>query len=161
MANSPFHYFRKHQKPLIAAAAVLCMVIFVFSDALVGLIRNAASGAEQDARPPVSVATWDGGSLNERDLAILRSRRYFLSEFLRRLEITGAQRVIADGGTPTKPTIPEFILPENTTAKAVEMSVVTARVFADLASRMGIRVSDEVINHYLREAGFRRVGGTK
>jgi len=156
---SPFHYFRKHQKPLIAAAAVLCMVIFVFSDALVGLIKSAASGGGAGRSAKSSVATWDGGSLNERDLAILRSRRYFLSEFLRRLEITGAQRVVADGGTPTKPMIPEFILPEKTSARAVEMSVVTSRVFADLASRMGIRVSDEVVNHYLREAGFHHVGG--
>jgi|GEM_PF-1611039 len=158
---SPFHYFRKHQKPLIAAAAVLCMIIFVFSDALVGLIRSAASGSGAGRSAKSIVATWDGGSLNVRDLAILRSRRYFLSEFLRRLEITGAQRVIADGGTPTKPAIPEFILPENTSARAVEMSVVTARIFADLAIRMGIRVSDEVMNRYLREAGFRRVGGSE
>ena len=96
----PFHYFRKHQKPLIAAAAVLCMIIFVFSDALVGIIRSAAGGGGSNRSAKSTVATWDGGSLNERELANLRSRRFFLSEFLRRLQITGAQRVIADGGTP-------------------------------------------------------------
>lgn len=154
---SPFRYFRKHQKILIAAAAVLCMVVFVFSDALVSIIRNAAGGGSRRSAEAI-VATWDGGSLNEHELAILRARRFFLSEFLKRLQITGYQKVLADGGSPVPPNIPDFVLPENISPQAASNNVIITQVLADLADRTNMSVSDEVINNYLREAGFRRVG---
>ncbi len=155
---SPFRIFRKHQKVLIAVAAVLCMVIFVFSDALMGLVKSAAGGGSARS-PDALVASWDGGSLNVRELAILRSRRLFLNDFLRRLQMTGAQRVIADGGSPAPPNIPVFMLAENTSIREVEQSALLTRVLAELAVQAGISVSDEVINNYLGQAGFHRVSG--
>jgi hypothetical protein len=156
---SPFRYFRKHQKVFIAAAAVLCMFVFVLSDWLMSLVRNAADGGGGQRSPTTVVASWEGGKLNERELAIYRSRRFFLSQFLRQLQITGIQKISADGGQPTPPNIPNFIFPEDISPQAVDLDVVRTHVLADLATRADISVSDEVINHYLREAGFGRISG--
>ena len=153
---SPFHYFRKHQKTFLVAAAVVAMFVFVLGDALMGFLRRAAGGG--GGRSATStVVSWDGGSLNVQELDILTSRRYFISEFLRKLQMIGAQRIQADGGTPQSPNVPNFTLPEGVGRRNVQLNVVTTRILAELATQAGMKVSDEVINHFLHETSLRRV----
>ncbi|QEG34930.1 hypothetical protein [Bythopirellula goksoeyrii] len=150
---SPFRYFRKHQKAFLAIAAVIAMFVFVIGDAMFGYIGQSGDSSN----PRAIVAEWKGGSLNGQELASLTQRRYFLSEFLKRLRMTGAQKIIEEGGTPMMPSVPDFVLPESTTSRDVQVGVVTTRILADQAKKAGMTVSDGMINQFLKETSFRRV----
>lgn len=151
---SPFRYFRKHQKVFLAIAAVVAMFVFVIGDFVTGFIRQSGGGRQN---PHTTVAEWDGGSLTGRELEMLAHRRYFVSSCLERLRMLGAQQILAEGGTPMMPAVPNFVLPENSTAREVRVGVVTSRILAEQAKKAGISVSDEMINTYLKELSFRRV----
>ena len=149
---SPFRIFRKHQKAFLAIAAVLAMIIFVFADMFTGYISQ-SGGSSRDT----VVTTWTGGKLTVQELAMLRQRRYFISEVLANLAQIGRSRIETEGGTPIEPSFPGFILNQNVTDEAVINQVVSERVMASLAEKAGMTVSDDYINHYLTEAGFRRI----
>ena len=153
---SPFRLFRKYQKTFLVIAGVLAMFIFVLADPLMSWIQSSAGGGGQRTGNTV-VATWDGGSLNLRQLDMLTQRRAKISDFLRGLYIQAATSVEQEGGTPIPPTLPNFIM-ENTDFQSVRVGCVTTRVLSELAKQSGITVSDAVINHYLREWGLRRMG---
>ncbi len=150
---SPFRYFRKHQKAFLAVAAVIAMFVFVVGDAIFGYIGQ----SRDTSNPRAIVAEWKGGSLNVQELTGLTQRRYFLSEFLNRLRMTGAQRILEEGGTPMMPSVPDFVLPEGTSSRDVQVGVVTTRILADQAKKAGMVVSDGMINQYLKETSFKRV----
>ncbi len=84
MAFNPFHAFRKHQKPLLAALAIFCMLMFVMSS---GLGRGDAVYQAMDffgisrGKGPL-VATLHGKKVTEGDLARLRRDRELASNFL-------------------------------------------------------------------------------
>lgn len=148
----PFRYFRKHQKAFLAVAAVIAMFVFVVGDAFFGYIGQ---GGGPD--PNKEVASWKGGRLTAMELETLTQRRYFISQFLQTLMMTGAQRLMAEGGNPMQPSVPNFILNEGTTPYDVSVNVVSTRILADQARKAGITISDDVINHFLKEVSFRRV----
>lgn len=150
---SPFGYFRKHQKAFLAVAAVIAMFVFVIGDAIFGYIGQSRG----NSNPRAIVAEWKGGSLNVQELSTLTQRRYFLSEFLNRLRITGARQIMEEGGTPMMPSVPDFVLPEGTSSRDVQVGVVTTRILADQAKKAGMSVSDGMINQFLKETSFRRV----
>ena len=58
--------------------------------------------------PSEVIATWKGGKLTYMELENLTQRRYLISEFLNRLRMTGAQRLIEEGGNPMMPSVPDF-----------------------------------------------------
>ncbi|MEM9352365.1 MAG: hypothetical protein AAGA92_05080 [Planctomycetota bacterium] len=152
---SPFTYFRKYQKVFLAVAGVLAIVVFVFADALSNLVVSAAGG---DAGAGKSiVASWNGGELTERKFARLVQRRSFVSSVLQRLQMTGVQRVYEAGQEPTEPSVPNFVIPEQTDINRLQQEVVNTHVMADLAQEAGMTVSDGVILHYLQQMGFERV----
>ena len=150
---SPFRYFRKHQKAFLAVAAVVAMFVFVIGDAMFGYIGQSRGSSN----PNTVVAEWKGGSLTVQELANLTQRRYFLSEFLKRLRMTGAQQIMEEGGTPTMPSVPDFVLPEGSSSRDVQVGVVTTRILAEQAKKAGMSVSDGMINQFLKETSFRRV----
>ena len=150
---SPFRYFRKHQKAFLAVAAVVAMFVFVVGDAIFGYIGQSRG----NSNPNTVVADWKGGSLTIQELTNLTQRRYFLSEFLNRLRMTGAQRIVAEGGTPMMPSVPDFVLSEGISSRDVQLGVVTTRILAEQAKKAGMTVSDGMINQYLKETSFRRV----
>ncbi len=150
---SPFGYFRKHQKAFLAVAAVIAMFVFVVGDAIFGYIGQSGG----NSNPRAIVAEWKGGSLNAQELSTLTQRRYFLSHFLEALRMTGAQRIMEEGGTPMMPSVPDFVLPEGTSSRDVQVGVVTTRILADQAKKAGMSVSDGMINQFLKETSFRRV----
>ncbi len=157
---SPFHYFRKNQKLFLALAGGTAMFVFVLADPLSKMLQEwSGAGPRQSSKK--TVVLWDGDSINEQELANLTRRRYFISGFLRNLQIIGARRILDEGGTPLQPSIPNFMLSENPPPGSVETDVVKRRVFADLARKADIAISDSFINHYLSEVGFRRVTGAE
>ncbi len=152
---SPFHYFRKHQKLFIAIAAGVAMFVFVLADPLMSWLQQSTNGAQSS--PTATVVRWDGGTISARELDTLRQRRYLISNVLRQLQMRGAQRIFSEGGTPLQPTVPNFVLQENAQPRDIMESVVTTRILAELATQAGMTVSDEMINHYLREFSLRKV----
>lgn len=148
--SSPFRYFRKHSKAFFAVASVLAIGLFVFGSGMGG----GGNATNRDTRrASATVATWDGGSINEGQLGQLTYQRQITNEFLQKLFVQG-------GGTseydlPTS--VPMFLLPGNAPRSTIEMQVINTEVFSSLAEKAGITVSDAMINHYLEEFGLNRV----
>jgi hypothetical protein len=148
----PFRYFRKHQKVFLAIAAVIAMFVFVIGDQITAYIGQ--GGGSRD--PNEVVVSWKGGKLSAMELENLTQRRFFISEFLKRLASEGYRRVIDEGGTP-QTTAPNFMLNQRATGRQVATEVIKNRLLSDQARKAGMTISDDVINHYLKEVGFRRV----
>src|SRR5262245_19245180 len=58
-----------------------------------------------------------------------------------------------EAGTEPRPLSVEIIYGAQTPEQQVENSVVTTRIFADLARKAGMQISDEAIRQYLIELG--------
>lgn len=149
----PFRYFRKHQKAFMAAAVVVAMFVFVIGDQITAMIGQGGGGPD----PKEVAASWKGGKLTAMELDVLTQRRFFVSQFLDQLRMEGARRLIEQGGTPMLPSVPDFVLSPNSSYRDVQVGVVTTRVLADQAKKAGMSISDDVINHFLKETSFRRV----
>jgi hypothetical protein len=146
--SSPFRYFRKHTKAFMAVAAVMCMFLFVFASGTGG------GGGSQDNQRQASavVATWDGGRINEGELATLVQQRLITDEFLR--------MVFAQGGGQTgydlPINIPALFLASRDSAQ-LDLTAVENELFSSLATDAGMSISSEMINRYISEIGLRRV----
>lgn len=147
---SPFRHFRKHQKTFFAVAAVLAIGLFVFGSGTGG--GRSPEDEQQRRRASATVATWNGGSLTEGELASLTYQRQVTDEFLQKLFVTGGGQTQYDLST----NVPNLLLP-NSSRQAIELAVINSAVFADLAEAAGISVSDEMVNHYIEEFGLNRV----
>jgi len=138
--SSPFRHFRKHSKAFMAVAAVMCMFLFVFASGTGG---GRSSDGARDAG--ATVATWNGGSINQRELASYVRNRLLTNELLQRLFIQG-------GGQQ-----PEYDLPRGLTELMlrsqqpdyVEMDAIAIEVVSNLATKAGMTVSDDMINRVL------------
>ncbi len=148
----PFRYFRKHQKAFMAVAVIIAMFVFVIGDYMVASIGQ---GGGQS--PSEVITSWKGGRLTRMEIEVLTQRRYFLSQFLERLRLEGARRLMEEGGTPMMPSVPNFVFGEGMRPQDVQLGVVTTRILSEQAKKAGITISDEVINHFLKETSFRRV----
>jgi hypothetical protein len=145
--SSPFRYFRKHTKVFIATAAVLCIFIFVVGDAL-----NSSSGAGGEDRTGATVATWNGGSLNEAQLGSLVAQRMLVDDFLKRVFVQGG----GSTGYDFPSSIPPLLL-NSEQMEAIETDVIGTEVMSSLATQAGMTVSDALINHYIEEMGLKNV----
>ena len=152
---SPFHFFRKHQKAFLAVAGVLAIFIFVVGDALMGCVGQPGGRRRS---PNAVVTSWEGGKLTVQEMNILYQRRWFLHEFLSNLYQMGKYRVELEGGTLPPLGVPAFFLNQNATAEQVMARCVDERIMADQAKQIGMAVSDDMINYFLRETGFRQIG---
>ena len=151
---SPFSIFRKNVKPLLAVFVVMLMLSWVVGDSLIGYftgVRNGIRTGQCDWTRTTAVS-WDGGSLNNKQVADMVMRRRNLNEFLRQVEGTGARTAIEAGVEP-RPLHVERMLGPETPQQGIEQSVVQTRLFADAARKAGMRVSDEAIVQYLDELG--------
>ncbi len=86
MAFNPFHKFRKHQRTLIAALAIFCMFMFVFSigassggDVLSFLTHAFGVGRSSKVQ---AVAQLYGKDVTETDLITLNNQRMLAQSFL-------------------------------------------------------------------------------
>ncbi len=157
---SPFYLFRKYQKTFLVVAGVLAMFIFVVADPLMTWLQSSGGGGGQRSAKEV-IATWDGGSLNVQQLESLTRRRIKLHDFLRNLQGTAAGLIEQEGGTPRAPAVPNFLLGSNIDRQQVQQSCITTRLLAELAEDADISVSDDFVNHYLREWGLRKMGNAE
>lgn len=136
---SPFHIFRKHQRAMLAVVGILCMIGFSIGG--VGLLDNMSDRSGGGENPVVATAY--GQTLRESDVAALQRRRGLAIRFL---------------GAAIRSTLGElarFINPEDYLERSIfgpptERSVVETWVLAEQARRLGMVVSDEAINDYLK-----------
>ena len=153
---SPFYLFRKYQRAFIAIAAVVAMFIFCgrrSADELAAILQRRASSQRKRGGNNVE---WRG-AINAQQLGSLVERRAKISNFLDLLHRTAAAMVEQEGGTAVPPALPDLRLRDNRFV-AIQEACISDHIFADLAKDSGISVSDDFINHYLREWGLRRVG---
>lgn len=124
--RSPFTIFRKHQKLFLATLALLAMIAFVF---LSGPVFDALTTGH--ARNPVVVRTHRYGTLTELELANLLRQQNVVRSFFERLYWRMGLRLPVE--------VPS------------EESVVNMWILAHRARELGLIISNNMINEYLRE----------
>ncbi|QDT68335.1 periplasmic folding chaperone [Planctomycetes bacterium MalM25] len=138
--------------------AVLCAVLmftFVLGDSISNMMGGGPGGSTGGGD---TVAIWDGGQINERQLADAVIHRNILAQFQQSVEQAGALAA-RDAGVDLEylqRSVQPLQLPR-TREQGVERSVVTTKIFAQKAREAGMVVSDEMIISYLRALGFERV----
>ncbi|MBL9163590.1 MAG: hypothetical protein JNL18_12725 [Planctomycetaceae bacterium] len=150
---SPFRYFRKHTKVFMAVAVVLLMFIWVVGSAMSG-----GGPGGNDNPGTASVATWNGGSLDQNQLNALVAHRLITDEFLK--------RVFAQGGGRSEYDLPidipwRGLLLGDQQRDAIEQIVIQTDVEADLAKRAGITVSDDLISDYIAKMGLGKLNSAQ
>lgn len=153
---SPFYLFRKYQRAFIAIAAVVAMFIFVVADPLMTWLQQ-AGGAGPSRNANTVIASWNGGEIKLQELQRLTERRFKISEFMRNLYGRARNSIEEEGGTPTPPNLPFFML-QTDNIQAVQRGCVITQVFAQKAKDSGISVSDSFINYYLKQWGLGKAG---
>src|SRR5258705_5915013 len=151
---SPFRFFRKYQKTLLAVAGVVLMFVFVVGDSLFSYFgggRNARAGDDRDAK--ATAVHWDGGKLSNRELNELVMRRRILNNFLKNVEIAGMRPSSEAGVDPPELRVQRLMAPET----QIESSVVKTKLFADAARESGMKISDDTLLQYLNELGRKNV----
>jgi hypothetical protein len=146
---SPFRYFRKHTKAFYAVASVIAIALFVFGR---GTGSGGGSSNPNQRHANATVASWNGGSINEGQLSAYVQHRLITNDFLRMLFLQGG----GQSGYDLPGSVPNFVISPNP-MEAVELEVINTEVFSSLATQSGMTVSDNMINHYLEEFGLRRV----
>ncbi|HEX5446089.1 MAG TPA: SurA N-terminal domain-containing protein, partial [Pirellulales bacterium] len=135
---SPFHVFRKHQRAMLAVVGILCMIGFSISG--VGFLGNMSDPSVRGEDPVVATAY--GKSLRESEVYALMRQRGLAIRFL-------GSAIRSGMGEMGRFINPEAFL-ENVFGPATEQAVVQTWVLAERARRMGLVVSDEAINDYLK-----------
>jgi hypothetical protein len=87
MAFNPFHRFRKHQKALMAAMAVMCMIIFVFQFGAGDVFTRALAWFGASRGRGEVVTTLYGDKIREGELDKLKRNRLLAHEFMTRSAI--------------------------------------------------------------------------
>lgn len=157
---SPFHIFRKHQRAMLAVVGILCMIGFSISG--VGLLDNMSdrSGRAED---PVVATAYDQ-TLHESEVGRLIRQRGLVIRFLGSAIRTAATQLqasdfsrLAAGGDLQRFINPEGYLEGFVFGPPSEQSVLEAWVLGERARRMGMVVSDEAINEYLKQMTLDKV----
>ncbi len=157
---SPFHVFRKHQRAMLAVVGILCMIGFSISG--VGFLGNMSDPSVRGEDPVVATAY--GKSLRESEVYALMRQRGLAIRFLgsairnaaEQLQASDFSRLAANGD------LRRFINPEGYLESLVfgpptQQAVLETWVLAERARRMGVVISDEAINDYLKQMTLNRV----
>ena len=132
---SPFSSFRKHQKKMLAFLGVLCMVVFVVGSSAVSCAGGRGGGGGMTNGV---VVTTKYDTYREADVDQLVRNEKVVNSF-----ISYARQAAGLGSqAPPPPT---------------EENAVQTKILADMATSMGIVVSDESINRFM----FQDVAGNK
>jgi hypothetical protein len=151
---SPFRLFRKYQATLLVIAGVLLMFIFVIGDPLMSYISSQGEDGRQiGPQNPRNVAVrWEGGQLTNLELSELVMRRRIVNAVLEPVEYYGWMSASETGRQPAPLRVEPLRLPDRH-EQQVEQHVVSMRLAADAARKMGMNVSDEDVVRYLQELG--------
>ena len=147
---SPFRVFRKHQKKLLATLGILAIVAFCVPMGFVDYVRSPSAAST------VVVKTSEYGDLNERELQRMRQQRQQVLNFLFRVQqtVVAAKRE-ANRNAKTEDQVAEVASAagqvERAIGPATEEAVVDTWLSARHAERLGLVVSNEAINDFIRE----------
>lgn len=147
--SSPFTLFRKHQRAMLAVIGILCMIGFSIGG--VGLMDNMSD--QPGGANPV-VATAYGETLRRGDIEQLISRHITAIRFLAGCD--AAQFNLASDSQFSEMLAQRV---EGELGPATERNVVGVWIKAERAKRLGMVVSDDAINAYLRQRTGDRVTG--
>ena len=152
---SPFSIFRKNQKMWLAALTLLAIVAFVF------LGNTAGSYSGRTVQNPVVVKTTAFGNLRASQVnALLQQRQKVLGVLTDVVQMAG----LFNDPNMARPWL------EMTLGTATEESVVNGWLLAHRAQQLGMVISDQTINDFLKamtrdvvtpanfQAVFRRYG---
>jgi hypothetical protein len=139
---SPFSIFRKNQKLMYAALALMAILSFVF---LPAILQNMSGSARQN---PIVVRTSKYGSLRASDLQYLtQQRQKVLAVLTDMLQQAGANPSIAQ----------QIVMWKTRIASTTEDSVVESWLLARYGQQMGLVTSNSAINTFLKELTQDRV----
>lgn len=124
----PFDIFRRNQRALLVAVAILAMLAFFVLPPI--LQQMDPSGATSNA----TVVRWSGGQLDEAQIAQAVTTRQLVNRFLALAAV--------EAGRDTSRL--QLFMPET------EEGVVQAHLLRREASEQGIVISDEAINEFLK-----------
>ena len=145
--SSPFTLFRRHQRAMLAVIGILCMIGFSIGG--VGLMDNMSD--QPGGANPV-VATAYGETLRRGDVEQLISRHLTAIRFLAGCD---AAQYNQAADSPIAEMLAQRV--EGELGPATERNVVAVWLKAERAKRMGMVVSDDAINAYLRQRTGDRV----
>jgi hypothetical protein len=150
---SPFTVFRRNQKIMLAVITVAAMFAFVFLDPLARYIGRNTQRADT-----VAVET-RYGNLRESDLYSLRQTRKIVEEFVRRLVETAImglveKKVVDPRQISIEMEINQALRFTVRSKPGTEEAAVETFVLARRAEQMGIVVSDNSINEFLKRITF-------
>jgi hypothetical protein len=141
--QSPFKFFRRHQKAFLAFLALGAMIAFGVGDVIT---KMTGPSYRQNAETVVSTSA---GKLNERDMLRLRSNRRLANEFIfRAFQATLPNLKNARIGAP------------RAFGSDAPQEVLYAWILRQEADRLGIRVDDEHISQFLDQTFGRNLSTT-
>jgi SurA N-terminal domain len=127
---SPFRYFRKNQKVMLAVIGIISMFAFVFIGPWSGMGRSsAAANADPD------VFTWKFGSVKTREVNDRLRLRRAVNLFLKNSGMLA--------GTP-----PQLIM-QNLFSPETEQGIVYQMLLQKKAQELGITVTDGMVNRFI------------
>jgi hypothetical protein len=94
MAFNPFHWFRKHQRMLIAVVTIFIMFLFVLTGFRGGLDETFRGFSGKDRSPVVT--TINGTQIREGEVAKVSQSRKMASDFLRLQAFENHNKVLTD-----------------------------------------------------------------
>jgi hypothetical protein len=128
---SPFRYFRKNQKVMLAVVGIISMFAFVFIGPWSGMGKSSAASTDPE------VFSWKFGSVKTRELNDRLRLRRAINMFLKECGTLA--------GTPPQMIMSKLFGPEN------EQGVVFSMLFQKKAQEMGIVVTDGMVNRYIAD----------
>jgi hypothetical protein len=135
---SPFKHFRKHQKAMLAVIGILCMIGFTIGPSTLDWLD--VGRAAQD---PI-VATANGEKIRQTDISQMERGRYLANRFV----VGCLQLALKEQFMFLRFQYGDAL--EQYFGPTTEESVVQTHLLAERARQIGLIVSDDAVNEFLR-----------
>ena len=154
---SPFSVFRKNQKVLIVVVGILCMIAFLILPSVMKMESRRGSRSE-------IVVTTKYGKIRDPELAVMLRNRNLVNLFLREAVLTTVAVMRQENPLPVSETqMVQFKLSrlqqQGLLGPATDEAVVDTMILARRSQEMGLVVSDQAINDFLRVVTENKVSG--
>jgi hypothetical protein len=137
---SPLRAFRKYQKQMLVFFGVLLMIAFILGGVLTSMPSSGPGGREpQDS---ISVR-WDGASYSQDELETFLRLHIMSQRFLAVLAQAAQQEKAVSRTDPS-------LLPVSNDQEGGIRDAANILLQADEANRLGVRITEEVVDNYLR-----------
>ncbi|HEV7226405.1 MAG TPA: SurA N-terminal domain-containing protein, partial [Pirellulales bacterium] len=135
---SPFKHFRKHQKAMLAVIGILTMLAFTILPSVMDQMGGAMS-----AQDPI-VATANGENIRESDMGQMRRARFLANKFVAGCFQMALKEQFFMARFQYGSLLEQFF------GEATDESVVETRLLAERAHQIGLVISDDAVNEFLR-----------